>query len=80
MYFYICITLQHTKNMNITIDIPKGKELEVSKYVEKIGGRVVTQKQLIESKETEAIDKDDEVTHEVFFGENIKRLIKAFSW
>lgn len=24
------------------------------------------------------VDEDDEVTHEQFFGENIKRLIKAF--
>jgi hypothetical protein len=35
---------------------------------------------VVKSKKAAAeIDEDDEVTHEQYFGENIKRLIKAFS-
>lgn len=57
----------------LTIKVPEGKAKDVSAYVKGIGGDVIKPK-----KDTE-IDEDDEVTHEVYFGENIKRLIKAFS-
>jgi len=57
----------------LTIKVPEGKAKDVSAYVKNIGGDV------IKSKKDEMIDEDDEVTHEVYFGENIKRLIKAFS-
>jgi hypothetical protein len=56
----------------ITVNVPKGKEPDVSTYVKKIGGSVVTENSEIE------LSEEDEVTHGVFFGENIKRVIKAF--
>jgi len=56
----------------ITVTVPKGKESQVSSYVKKIGGTVITK-----NAETE-VTEDDEVTHGVFFGENIQRVIKAF--
>ncbi|MDB5288492.1 MAG: hypothetical protein JWR05_3441 [Mucilaginibacter sp.] len=49
---------------------PDDKARDVSIYVKKIGGEVITLKR--------GKEDDDEVTHEVFFGENIKRVIKAF--
>jgi hypothetical protein len=58
----------------LTIKIPDGKTPDVSKYIQTIGGEVIKSK-----KTATEIDEDDEVTHEQFFGENIKRLIKAFS-
>lgn len=60
----------------ITVSVPNGKEPEVSSYVKNIGGTVITKK--AEAK-VEEIEEDDEVTHGVFFGENIRRVIKAFS-
>ena len=57
----------------LTIKVPEGKAKDVSAYVKNIGGDV------IKSKKDDVVDEDDEVTHEVYFGENIKRLIKAFS-
>jgi hypothetical protein len=58
----------------LTIKVPDSKAKELSTYAQKIGGEVVTPK-----KEAIEVDEDDEVTHEQFFGENIKRFIKAFS-
>ncbi|MDB5091550.1 MAG: hypothetical protein JWR09_5544 [Mucilaginibacter sp.] len=58
----------------LTVKIPEGKTNDVSIYIKKIGGEIVTPK-----KTNIEIDEDDEVTHNVYFGENIKRLIKAFS-
>ncbi len=55
----------------VAFKIPDSKLREVSKYVTKAGGKKVSLKQL----EVE----DMEVTHEVFFGENIKRLFRALS-
>ncbi|MDB4922197.1 hypothetical protein [Mucilaginibacter sp.] len=58
----------------LTVKIPDGKATDVSQYIQNIGGEVVKSK-----KAAAEIDEDDEVTHEQYFGENIKRLIKAFS-
>ncbi|RYE04652.1 MAG: hypothetical protein EOP33_08900 [Rickettsiaceae bacterium] len=57
--------------MNITIDIPENKATELSKYAEKIGGRVVTYKTKTQVEDNE----EDEVTHGEYFGENIRRAI-----
>ncbi|RYE11601.1 MAG: hypothetical protein EOP44_01005 [Sphingobacteriaceae bacterium] len=61
------------RQMNITIDIPESKAGELSSYAEKIGGRVITQKNKTETKETD--NDEDEVTHGEYFGENIRRAI-----
>ena len=60
----------------VTFKIPDGKVREVSNYVAKAGGEKLMIKQ---QKDVGKEEDDDEVTHEVFFGENIKRLFKAFS-
>ena len=57
----------------LTIDIPDSKATDLSKYAKKIGGKVKEQN-VTENKSEEK----DEVTHEVFFGENIRRVINAF--
>jgi hypothetical protein len=59
----------------LTIKIPEGKIPYVSKIVKEVGGEVVSKQE--KSKEA-TIDEDDEVSHGVFFGENIKRVINAF--
>lgn len=59
----------------LTVKIPDGKSTDVSAYIKKIGGEVI----VANKKKQADIDEDDEVTHEQYFGENIKRLIKAFS-
>lgn len=59
----------------ITVKIPDGKATDLSEFIHNIGGEVVNNKRKIIQSE---VDEDDEVTHEQFFGENIKRLIKAF--
>ena len=72
---YICYKRSIKKTMTtITVNVPKGKESEVSSYVKKIGGTVVTKTPEAEKE----VSEDDEVTHGVFFGENIQRVIKAF--
>jgi hypothetical protein len=60
-----------------TVKIPDNKKSDFNSFIKQIGGEIVTEKHTskIADKENE---EDDEVTHEVFFGENIKRLIKAF--
>lgn len=58
----------------LTIKIPNGKSPAVASYVKEIGGEVISKK----NKSDNDIDEDNEVTHEVYFGENIRRLIKAF--
>ncbi len=63
----------------LTIKIPDGKAPDVSKYIKNIGGEVVSDKQHTKIKPEEIEDHDDEVTHEQYFGENIRRAIKAFS-
>lgn len=59
----------------LNIKVPEGKESDLSSYVRKIGGEVVAEKKKV-AQATEA--EEDEVTHESFFGENIKRVIRAF--
>jgi len=59
----------------LTVKIPNGKSRDVSAYVKEIGGEVIQTKKI--KADTEQ-DEDNEVTHGVFFGENIKRVIKAF--
>jgi len=53
----------------IIINIPEDKTPYISKIIKEVGGEIVS----INKKAT-----IDEVTHGVFFGENIKRVIKAF--
>jgi hypothetical protein len=60
----------------LTIKIPDGKAPDVSAFVKNVGGEVLsTQKKVKPETET---NQDDEVTHESYFGENIRRVIKAF--
>ena len=54
----------------LTVKIPNDRSTDVTTYIKNIGGEVVAGKK----EQVEA----DEVTHGVFFGENIKRVIKAF--
>jgi hypothetical protein len=63
----------------LTIKVPDGKAPDVSRYVKNIGGEVISNKQQIKAQSKESEVQDDEVTHEAYFGENIKRVIKAFS-
>ena len=58
----------------VTFKIPDSKLSQVSKYVVKVGGKKISLKQL------DVEEEDIEVTHEVFFGENIKRLFRALKW
>ncbi len=60
----------------LSIKIPENKAADVASYIQKIGGEVVKESRPAISP-AEAND-EDEVTHESFFGENIKRVIKAF--
>jgi hypothetical protein len=53
------------------IKIPEDKITEVSDYIKNIGGKIISGEWKIEGCE-------DKVTHEAYFGENIKRAIKAF--
>ena len=62
----------------ITIEVPDAKAPDVSKYVKNMGSEVISNKQQTKTKIDEPEDEDDEVTHESYFGENIKRVIKAF--
>jgi hypothetical protein len=55
----------------LTVQIPDDKTSHLASFLEEIGGEIIPAG--IEINPT-----DDEVTHEVFFGENIKRAIKAF--
>jgi hypothetical protein len=57
---------------SIAYSIPDDRIHEVTKYIIELGGTVLS----VESAELE--DEDDEVTHDLYFGENIKRLIRAF--
>jgi len=61
----------------LNIKIPEGKESDLSSYVKKLGGEVIsdTNKKVAT---TEAEPEEAEVTHEAFFGENIRRVIRAF--
>lgn len=58
----------------LTAEIPDTKKKEVSLYIKKSGGKIIDTN---DNREKD-LDEDDEVTHGVFFGENIKRVIKAF--
>ncbi len=58
----------------LTAEIPDTKKKEVSLYIKKSGGKIIDTN---DNRETD-LDEDDEVTHGVFFGENIRRVIKAF--
>jgi hypothetical protein len=57
----------------ISFKIPHNKLSKVSSYIRKAGGRILT-----DQSEVILEEQDNKVTHGVFFGENIKRLIKAF--
>ncbi len=61
----------------LSIKVPEGKESDLSSYVRKIGGEVIKDAKKI-TQATEIEPAEDEVTHESFFGENIKRVIRAF--
>ena len=58
----------------LTIKIPDSKTRDVSSYIKTIGGEIVTGKKRIKADSEE----ENEVTHERYFGENIRRVIKAF--
>ncbi len=58
----------------LTAEIPDTKKKEVSLYIKKSGGKIIDTN---DHRETQ-LEEDDEVTHGVFFGENIRRVIKAF--
>lgn len=58
----------------LNIKIPESKKSDVSSYIKKIGGEVISEK----TKKAVGIEAEAEVTHESFFGENIKRVIRAF--
>lgn len=60
----------------LSIKIPENKADDVASYIQKIGGEVVKENQFTAS--TIEQQDEDEVTHESFFGENIKRVINAF--
>lgn len=60
----------------LSIKIPENKAADVASYIQKIGGEVVKENRFV-SNSIEQKD-EDEVTHESFFGENIKRVINAF--
>lgn len=57
----------------ITYRVPDKKTQQVAVFVNKAGGATLN----VHNENNEE-DKDDEVTHGQYFGENIKRLIKAF--
>lgn len=59
----------------LTIKIPEAKTPYVSKIAKEAGGEVVSKQ---EKNNLAIVEEDDEVTHGVFFGENINRVIKAF--
>lgn len=60
----------------LSIKIPENKEADVASYIQKIGGEVVKFNSAVAELKPET--EEDEVTHESFFGENIKRVIRAF--
>jgi len=60
-----------------TVKIPESKKSDFNSFIKQIGGEIVSEKHRSKFADKEN-EEDDEVTHEVFFGENIKRLIKAF--
>lgn len=60
----------------LSIKIPENKEADVVSYIQKIGGEVVKFNSAIAAPQPET--EEDEVTHESFFGENIKRVIRVF--
>ena len=64
----------------ITIDIPDSKASALSAYAAKMGGRVVDKTKKIKTSLPQNAEQedDDEVTHEHFFGENLRRVINAF--
>ncbi len=60
----------------LSIKIPENKAADVASYIQKIGGEVVKENQFTANSAEQK--EEDEVTHESFFGENIKRVINAF--
>lgn len=56
----------------IAYQIPDDKIQEVSRYIAKAGGEKIA------LENTDLDVEEDEVTHEYYFGENIRRLINAF--
>lgn len=60
----------------LSIKIPENKAADVASYIQKIGGEVVKENRLVINSTVH--QEEDEVSHESFFGENIKRVINAF--
>lgn len=61
---------------NLNIKIPENKVADVTSYIQNIGGEVTKNPHLVIAPKPE--QDEDEVPHESFFGENIKRAIRAF--
>ena len=59
----------------LNIKIPENKVADVTAYIQKLGGEVSKNPQSIASPKPE--HNEDEISHESFFGENIKRVIRA---
>ncbi|MVN20359.1 hypothetical protein [Mucilaginibacter arboris] len=63
----------------LNIKIPENKVADVASYVQKIGGEVTqNETHSVTAAAPKPEQDEDEVTHESFFGENIKRAIRAF--
>jgi hypothetical protein len=60
-----------------TVKIPDSKKSDFNSFIKQIGGEIITDKKTPDVIAKEE-DEDDEVTHGVFFGENINRVIKTF--
>jgi hypothetical protein len=60
----------------MTIEVPENKAIEISYLVEKNGGKIITRSSAKNNKHSEK-EEELEVTHEKFFGENIRRALKA---
>lgn len=63
----------------LTIKIPEGKAPDISKYVKNMGGEVISNRQMDKAILPEIKDQSDEVRHEAYFGENIKKVLSALS-
>lgn len=63
----------------LKIKIPESKVGDVASYIQKIGGEVSqNESHYVTAVPPKTEQNEDEVTHESFFGENIKRVIRAF--
>jgi hypothetical protein len=63
----------------LEIKIPENKVGDVASYIQKIGGEVSqNENHYATAAAPKPEQSKDDVTHESFFGENIKRVIRAF--